>query len=430
MGIGQQVRTMSPSRIGAVAAALCLIAATLLFFKTQIGVALRSGDTITVDFERDYKVRADVSRVKIAGVPVGVVTGVEPYGDGARMTLKVDDGVTEILGSAPSAAIRPTTILGGNYYLELIPGGDRGKALSGGIPVERTTVPVELDATIGMLTAPARAAISRDIALLDRTFSGPATPALRRFVQSSPRALRSTSALLRAAAGTTPDRDLTAAVTGLQSVARQLAGEQDAVAANLRGAATLSGTLARRSADIRSSVEQGAPTLRATRAGLVDLSSTLDEVAATSGAALPSVRALTELLRESPADVRAIRPVVADLRPLMEDLDPTLQQAVPAARNLRAVVDDVRSPVIDRFNGPILRTLNTPVAGSGSPLGYEQLAYMFTILNLNSMTTDSNGAMINFQPGVGPDTFTEFGSPVRFMRSWRQAVASSVEFAR
>ena len=417
MAIRRQFRGMSTTRIGAVAAVLCLLAGTLLFFKTPIMVALRGGDTVVVDFARDYKVRPNVSRVKVAGVPVGVLTEIEQHGDGARMTLKVDDGITEILGSDPSAAIRPTTILGGNYFIELTPGGDRGQALEGVIPVDRTSVPVELDATIGMLTKPARAAISKDVELVDETFSGPATPALREFVQSVPPSLRSSSQLLSALAGTKPDEDLTKAITGLQSVARQLTTEQDALADSLEGLGSFSRTLARQSRAISTTVARGPETLRRTRSGLEDLSGVLDEVRATSTEALPSVRSLSSLLRSSPADVRTLRPVVADLRPLMQDLDPTAREAVPAARRLQQVVEDVRSPVIDRVNGPILRTLNSPVGGKRSPLGYEQIAYMFTILNLNSMTTDSNGAMINFQPGVGPDTLTEFGLPLPLLAS-------------
>ena len=430
MGSRVRFHDMSVTRIGAVAAVLCLVAGVLLFFKTPIMVALRSGETVTVDFHRDYKVRENVTRVKVAGVPIGVVTDVEQHGDGARLSLKVEDGIREILGSEPSAAIRPTTILGGNYYIDLTPGGDRGEALSDVIPVERTTVPVELDATIGMLSRPAREAIRRDIKLVDTTFNGPATPALREFVRSAPPSLRSSALLLEAVAGTEPATDLTKAITGLESVSRQLTEDQGALVESVQGLASLSSTLSRQSTAISSSVAQAPATLRSTRTGLADLSGLLDEVTATSKSAMPSVRALTQLLRNSPDDLRTLRPVVSDLRPLMEDLDPTAQQALPAARNLQRVVSDVRSPVIDRINGPIMRTLNSPVAGNGSPLGYQQVAYMFTILNLNSMTTDSNGAMINFQPGIGPDTLTEFGSPVRFMRSWRDAVSSSMGLVR
>lgn len=426
MHVPARLRSMSTTQVGAVAAALCLAVGMLLFLKTQIGVALRSGETITVDFSRDYKVRPDVTRVKVAGVPIGIVTDVDVVEDGSRMTLKVDEGIKEVLGSEPSAAIRPTTILGGNYYIDLRPGGDRGVAAEGAIPVERTTVPVELDATISMLTRPARQAVRKDVALVDDIFSGPASPALRRFVRSSPPALRSSALLLRSVAGTRPTEDLTKAITGLESVARQLSDQRQAFAYDVEGLQSFASTLSDRSSDIRAAVAQAPETLRSSREGLVDLDTVLREVADTSDVALPATRTLTSLLRSAPADLREIRPVVQDLRPAMQDLSPALQELDPGVRRLQTVVDDVRSPVISRVNGPILDTLNSPVGGAGTPLGYEQIAYMFTILNLNSMTTDSNGAMINFQPGIGPDTATEFGVPRTTTNVWRRLMTQAL----
>ncbi|WP_370250401.1 MlaD family protein [Nocardioides sp.] len=411
MQIPARLRRLSTTQVGAIAVALALVIGTLLFLKTQIGVALRAGETVTVEFSRDYKVRPNVTRVKVAGVPIGVVTDVEAAGDGSRVTLKVDEGIRELLGSEPSAAIRPTTILGGNYYIDLKPGGDRGVAAQGPIPATRTTVPVELDATVGMLTRPARDAVRQDIALVDDIFSGPATPALRRFVRTTPPALRSSALLLRAVAGTRPAQDLTDAISGLDSVARQLTEDREALAADIEGLATVASTFADRSADIRSAVDRAPQTLRSSRSGLERLDSVLAEVIETSEVAMPSAEALTSLLRTAPGDLSEVRPVVRNLRPLMKDLSPALADLDPSARKLQTVVNDVKSPVISRINGPVLDTLNSPVGGADSPLGYEQIAYMFTILNLNSMTTDSNGAMINFQPGVGPDTATEFGIP-------------------
>ena len=159
------------------------------------------------------------------------------------------------------------------------------------------------------------------------------------------------------------------------------------------------------------------------------LSTILDKTTQVGESARPSVRSLTTLLREGRSDIDDIRPVVADLRPLMEDLDPTVRTLIPTSRSLSTVVDDIGSPVIDRISGPVLGTLNSPVAGKGSALGYQQVAYFFTTLNLNSMTTDRNGAMINFQPGVGPDTATQF-SPARIMRTWRSLVGQTTGAGR
>lgn len=415
---------LSTAQTGAIFAIVCLAVGALLFMKTSISAKIRPGDTVTVNFSRDYKIRPDVTKVKVAGVPVGLVSSVEPSEDGrgAVVKLKVDHGIKEVLGSAPSAAIRPTTILGGNYYVELVPGGDRGVASAAAIPVARTTVPVELDSAVEMVTGKARSAIRGDVKSLHSTFTGPATPALRDFARTSPEALESSGRLLAAVSGTRPSKDLTNAITGLESVSRQLTRDPAHLSDSLSGLATLSGTLDRQKVAISTTVANAPRSLRHARTGLSELSTVLDQTATVGRSARPAARSLTQLLDEGTKDIDTIRPVVADLRPLMNDLAPTVRTLVPTAKNLSGVVDDVSSPVIDRVSGPFLATLNRPVAGKGSPLGYQQVAYFFTTLNVNSMTTDSNGAMINFQPGPGPDTVTQF-SPARLMQTWNHLLS-------
>ena len=107
MAIGLPKRHLSTLQIGVIFLSLCVVGGALLFMKTSISADLRSGETVKVEFSRDYKLRADVTKVKVAGVPIGIVTSVEPAPDsgGALVELKVDEGIRETLGSAPSAAI-------------------------------------------------------------------------------------------------------------------------------------------------------------------------------------------------------------------------------------------------------------------------------------------------------------------------------------
>lgn len=411
---------LSTAQTGLILVVVSLMVGGVLFMKTTLAAKVRPGETVMVQFSRDYKIRPAVTRVKVAGVPIGVVTDVKPLpdGTGSLVELKVDDGIKETLGSAPSAAIRPTTILGGNYYVDLVPGGDRGVPTTKAIPVDRTTVPVELDSAVEMLPGSAREAIRRDVKALDTTFDGPSTPALRNLAKTVPPALQSSSELLTALAGTKPETDLTDVITGLESISRQLTRNESALGDDLDGVDTFAATLSRQKRAISTTVANAPVTLRNAREGLTELSTILDKTTQVGESARPSVRALTTLLRDGRSDIDTIRPVVTDLRPLMKDLDPTVRTLVPTSRNLSAVVDDIGSPVIDRISGPVLSTLNSPVTGKGSALGYQQIAYFFTTLNLNSMTTDRNGAMINFQPGVGPDTATQF-LPSRIMKTWR-----------
>ncbi|MPY81461.1 MAG: MCE family protein, partial [Actinophytocola sp.] len=59
--------------------------------------------------------------------------------------MKLDNGTLDKLGTEPSARIRPTTLLGGNYYVHLEHGGAEGAFDDETIPLTRTTSPpVEL----------------------------------------------------------------------------------------------------------------------------------------------------------------------------------------------------------------------------------------------------------------------------------------------
>jgi len=61
------------------------------------------------------------------------------------MTLKVQNGIRALLGSAPTVVIRPTTVLGGNLLRGAGLRWDPGEFTSDAIPVNRTRLPVELD---------------------------------------------------------------------------------------------------------------------------------------------------------------------------------------------------------------------------------------------------------------------------------------------
>lgn len=429
MALWSSRHRLSPAQIGGLAAVLFLVFGVLLFQKTKLTVMLSSGDTVRMELARNYKLKADITTVKVAGVPAGVVTGAHRHGDGARVDLKLHKGLLRTLGSAPSAAVRPTTVLGGNYYVELTPGGTVGAAPAGAIPVSRTTVPVELDSVVGMITGDARTALQHDVGTVNSTFSGAAKQSLQNFAATAPAAMQSDAALLAALEGTHPSSDLTDVVSGLESTTKQLAANSGAFNDDIAGLATLSRTLDAQSGAISATIAEAPATLRSTQQGLTDLQTVLSRLRTTSKDALPSVRALTRVLADGQGDLRTIAPVVHDLRPLMDDLDPDLATAVPTATNATAVVGDVRSPVIDRISGPIINTLEGPVHGAGSATTYQQVAYMFSVLNRNSMTTDHNGAMINFQPGPGPDTLTEFG-PGGIMTALRNLILGTPGAAR
>jgi len=79
--------------------------------------------------------------VQVHGVPVGEVRSVELRETDVLVTFTVEDGIE--LGEASRAAVKVATLLG-THYLEVDPAGGGGSLADGRIPLERTSVPYNL----------------------------------------------------------------------------------------------------------------------------------------------------------------------------------------------------------------------------------------------------------------------------------------------
>ncbi|GAB2967900.1 MlaD family protein [Amycolatopsis acidiphila] len=405
------IRRVNRPMVGVIALVAFAAFMIVLFEKQPILTALRSGSTITAEFSRDYKLEPDVSQVKIAGTPVGVVSGVHPNPDGtASVSLKIDDGVREKLGSAPSAEIRPTTILGGKYYVSLIAGGTRGTFTADTIPRDRTRTPVEADTLLQALPTPARQGLQNTAAQLDNTLQAGATGPLRNLLADAPGTLVPAQAVAQALQGSPGGQDLTTLVRDLDATANVLTRKDGQLADVLGSLHTTTSVLARESRPLADTIDALPTTLRTTRTGVDDLGATLDRLQTTAGALRPTVAELQPLLSELNPVLAEARPLVNDLRPLLAQLRPVVDQLVPTSVQGTSVLNDLRGPVLDRVNGPIVSTIMNewhgtapkyPDGGGTGNTFYEELAYMVTHIDNATKVFDSSGHMLNFQPGVG-----------------------------
>ncbi|HEV7826668.1 MAG TPA: MlaD family protein [Mycobacteriales bacterium] len=404
-----RVLRTSPLTLGVIFLVGVLVAGLGLFQKNRIIATFRPGETVAADFTRDNHLRPFVSKVKVAGVPVGVVTAVgRDDGGTTEVAMKVDRGTREKLGTAPSAAIRPATFLGGNYYVELRPGGEPGRP-HGTIPATRTTTPVELDRVLETLRPEARKGIRSTVRQLDGTLDADGRDAVEKLLRTAPGTLDPAGDVLAAARGTDPENDLTDLVSGLESTARVLSrrdGQLDGIVRDLR---TTTASLAEHRAPVARTVADLPATLRSTRAGLTRLDGTLERVRVTATSARPAVRELDRLLARADPVLAEARPLVRDLRPLLADARPAVEQLVPAARTGTAVLGDLSGPVLDRVNGPVMRTVLSPYRGTGKYKGsgsdkplYQEVGYMIAGLGAVSKQVDANGVALSFQPGLSP----------------------------
>lgn len=423
----RRVRGLNPVAIGLVLAVILVLAGVALFQKNKILTNLDQGETVTAEFSREYRLRPYVSKVKVAGVPVGVVTEVGSGTDGSsEVEMKLDEGTRERLGAAPSAAIRPVTLLGGSYYVELRPGGDPGSP-DGMIPASRTTVPVELDHVLETLQPDARKGMRQSVRQLDGVLANGGEEAAKHLVRSAPDALAPGRVLLEATLGNRPRKDLTQLVGGLEATARVLTAKDGELDAIVRDLNTTSGVLNRQRKPVADTLRDLPGTLRTARVGLARLDGTLSKLEKTASKARPTAEELKVLLDHAAPVVEAARPLVRDLRPTLRDATPLLRDLVPTAENGTELMKDLEGPVLDRVNGKVLDAVMSPYRGTGpyrhtqgdNPL-YQELAYMFAGLDNASKMTDRNGAAVGFQPGIGAGTIG--GLPISFEQLFSQLV--------
>jgi len=409
-------RTMSELRLGTIFVIVAVVAGLLLFQKQRVMTSLTPGDTIAADFASNHRISPFGAQVKIAGVPVGSVTTVKRLDNGqTRLGIKVKGDALEKMGTAPSAAVRPTTLLGGNYYLDIVPGGRRG-AFHGTIPVPRTHLPVELDSIAAALNAPAREGVRSMVKDLGGALDDDGSKALQDLTEHAPKTLEPAAGAFEATRGTHPGTDLPTLVRGFESTSRVLSeknGQLDSSVANL---AKTTAVLDSRRTDMRKSLDDMPDTLESTDKMLGKLRKTLNTLEDTSDEIRPSVKELDQLLEDLDPTLVKARPVIRDLRVVARDLRPVLDDLTPMATDLAAVFNNLRGPVLNRVNGQILPALNSGWEGSGLYENdgtdaelYKEIAYALSNLDQGHMA-DANGAMSDVVSSYGPGSV--FGLPI------------------
>lgn len=228
------------------------------------------------------------SDVRVLGVRVGEVTGLEARGELVQATFEIEDDV-RVPASARAVVVAPTLV--SDRHLELTPPYDGGPELAPGslIPLARTAVPVEVDevfAAVGELaTALGPQGANRDGAL-DQLVRTGATAldgngvAIRTAVEQLSAAVATVDGGGEDLAATLEQlATLTAALAAADEPVRELSGTLTAVADSLaaqRGA--LAGSidgLGTALAEIRSLVQESGPALTEDVAGLLDVTRTV-----------------------------------------------------------------------------------------------------------------------------------------------------------
>ncbi len=406
-------RTLSSVKIGAAFLVFSALIGWAAFNKIEVKQWFTPSETIKANFASQNVIVPYYSKVKVNFVPVGIVTGVDKLDNGtALITMEVDTDIPGKLGTAPTATIRPTTLLGGNYFVDLKPGGDPGE-FHETIPVDHTTLPVELDKLLRSFQPDALEGTRGFVREFDATLQGGGREALQRLVSDVPGSLKPTGEVLDALRGTRPNRDLTDFVAGFETTARALTdkpGQLRDVATSLAATST---ALGNQSSAFSTALQELPSALSSADKGLKRLNTTLDTLRDTADDIRPEAKQLGKTLDRLDPVLNHAVPVVHDLRDVIKDVRPTVDDLVPTSKDLRDVFDDLSGPVLKRVNGPVKDLIMHDYRGAGpyaqtqtpKPI-FEELAYMAADLDRATMM-DRTGGGLAFQPSPNGFEFLE-----------------------
>lgn len=408
-----------PLAFGIVALVLVVIGFYLAFTKS---IPFTSpGYEVKATFSNAVNI-AVKSPVRIAGVNVGKVTGIEGKGNNTEVTFTVDDEGRPIHEDA-AAQIRPRLFLEGNWFVDLDPGTPSSDEMpdNGTIPLARTSTSVQVGDILRTLQLPQRANIQRILKGLgtglnvkpsaeqDLTFeplvqglSG--GEALNIAYQYGETAARGTAVVNEAYLGEQPN-DLGNLLRGLSRVSGKINERGDDIQVFVTNFATFTGALAAESENLSLTIERLAPTLATARTSLTNLNNTLPAVRGFANAITPGIN-------ELPRTIRVARPFTTQLKALLTNrelggLAKTVTQSTPASA--KSIAETLR--ILPQFehlglciSGNIIPTgeqvIQDGALGNGQKAAREPL-YAAVGLAGSLSNFDGNGPFTRFQAGGG-----------------------------
>jgi phospholipid/cholesterol/gamma-HCH transport system substrate-binding protein len=409
---------------------LAIVIGLLLFYERALDALFDYHETINVDLSQDYQIHPYDTDVKMAGAKVGEVWAVdEPDGPGpVEVTLKVKTGTRDLLGSTPSAVVRPKTILGGSYLIELYSGGIPGKFAADAIPADRARLPVELDKVLSAVTPNAQAGLRGMTERLDATFQTSAPGDLKKLVKDAPDTLQPAGVVLDGLRGTNADTDLARLTDTANTAARVLSQTPGQLSSLVDSLGTTSRALGDNADPLAQTIADLPSTLTATRNGARDLSTTLDKLTDTADDARPTAEELEPALKKIDPALADLRPVAHDLGPLLHRAKPLLHELVPTVVSGTSVLDEVQGKPLDRVNNVILPFFNKKWTGTGVKWAgeghdgarfYEEFGYLFSALDGLTQYATATSHLIGFgAAGGGSDSLWGTGPQAEAFQSF------------
>jgi virulence factor Mce-like protein len=397
-----------PKRIrnGAMFVAAVLIFLWIIYTKPTLPFLGPGGSKLTAELSYGANIRPGYTPVRVHGVEVGQVTGVEraPSGRGVRIEMRIEDGKGVVLHRDAGLSLRWRTLLGRNMYIDLDPGSPSAPRLGNAfIPRSRTSDQVELDTALEPFDARGRKSARTIIAGFDGGFSDP--KALQRTVDAVAPTMAPLSRTLQAFRGTSPGTDLPSLVRTTSVTMDALARSEAALAGVIDHGQVALGATAARSADLSAILNTAPAALSETRATMSRLNGTLDAVDPLATALIGGASRLDGAAARTQVALRAAVPLLADLRPTLRDLRPALADLSQAAADGTPAFGPLTS-TLERVRDTFLPFLHANSDESKRP-NYQDIGPAVASVSSATSWGDKNGPVANFEAAAGENAIVD-----------------------
>jgi phospholipid/cholesterol/gamma-HCH transport system substrate-binding protein len=370
------------------------------------------------------------SPVRIAGVNVGKVTGVEhltsdsPGFDQATanadgkssgqqatvVTMEITDEGLPIHQDA-TMKLRPRLFLEGNLFVDLRPGTPEAPTIDDGytVPESQTSVSVQLDQVLSTLQADVRANLQTFLHQLGDAFIRyHGASGFREFYASSGSAFKNGSLVNEALLGT-QEHDLSGLVRNLDSTVRALDLHESQLQNFVTNLRVVTGSFAAQDTALAKGVSELPGVLDAAKPALTALNASFPSLRAFSVEALPGVRSTPAALDAATPLLHQLRGLVsrAELRGLTHDLRPTIPDLTKLTKRTIPFLHQSRA-LASCFNQVIIPWSNSHVSDPDFPTPkiYQETAYGLEGISGESRTGDANGQAVRVEGASGTDLIT------------------------
>jgi phospholipid/cholesterol/gamma-HCH transport system substrate-binding protein len=411
----------SALQVGLIAVVVLVICVFLAFTKD---IPFTSPFQVSAVFENAPPIQKGTA-VRIAGVTVGKVSGVEAVGGDSpavKVTMKLDEQALPLHEDTVIKA-RPRIFFEGNLFLDVRPGTPGAEVVDSGhtFPVSQTSAPVQIDQVLGTLDTDTRKDLQNLLEGYGEAVNGtpeegedddqdPSTEgqtagqSLNDSLEYSADALRG-GALVNDATLGTELHDLSKLIGSQQKIMAALSSNEGSLKSLITNFNVTVGALAAEQVNLRETIRRLPEVLEAAQPALDNLN-----------AAFPSTRAwaleMVPGVRETPATIDAAFPWIAqtrallteeELRGLVDDLSPAVEGFARFSNGQLELL-----PAIDLFNRcqleVVLPTGEQVIEDGSLSTGIENYKEFWQVmvgLAGESQNFDGNGTYTRFQAGGG-----------------------------